>query len=293
MVDDNSILSKVPTEVASKAYDDAISPAARIAGRSLEGVVRTALRPVDGVVWSLDQAFDWVAEHVTTALARRDVSESDVIRPSAELEGRVLHGLQIAGPLSDPILRDLFVELLATSMQPKSSTLAHPAFAEALRQLVPDEARLMCVLGSRPFSIVYFLAKAGCTQKPEPGKVYLGYDQSLIHVKYKWCPLENEAQLEDPDHLGYYLENLGRLGLVQTSRLDDMTSLMFPPYYELRKEVEEGYKSVEENCPETHVPGKSSIVIDVASTTLWGAEFRRACGADHMYCSERGWLTKG
>ncbi len=284
-------LPKIPKEVVSKAYDDAVSPAARTVGRSLEGVVRTALRPVDGVVWTLDQAFDWIARRVTASLSRRGVEESDVIRPPAELEARVLRGLQIAGPLPDPTLRQMFAELLATSMQPNSSTLAHPAFAETLAQLVPDEARLMCVLGSRPFSLVHLRAETGCTRKPTESTTYLGYDSGLPRFRLEWRPLESEARMEVPMHLAYYLENLGRLGLAETARPDELAGLKFPPYVELREKVEEAISTVENECPETHTPGRAPLVVEIASATLWGAEFRRACGADQLYCHERGWLT--
>jgi len=118
----SGIVSKEPTQpsasdphsvLAPKIYDDALSPAAKVVGQSLESVVRTALRPIDGLVWSLDKAFDWVARKVTDHFETRQTPLEDVVPPTIEMAGRILLGLQIAGPADDPLPRNLFAKLPA------------------------------------------------------------------------------------------------------------------------------------------------------------------------------------
>lgn len=59
--------------------------------------------------------------------------------------------LVIAGPTIDaakytadePLLREMFANLLVTSMDRDTAANAHPAFAEIIRQLCPDEAQIL------------------------------------------------------------------------------------------------------------------------------------------------------
>ena len=112
-----------------------------------------ALRPVEGVLWTLEEAFDWVGDRIAERLQVLEVSPDEVAQPPVDLEGRVLVGLQSAGPSSDPLLRNLFAALLATLMGP-TRLEAHPAMAETLRQLVPDEARILSLVGAKSATLV-------------------------------------------------------------------------------------------------------------------------------------------
>ena len=43
----------------------------------------------------------------------------------------------------EPALCEMYLHLLATAMDSRTVPLAHPAFAEIIRQLTPDEARII------------------------------------------------------------------------------------------------------------------------------------------------------
>ncbi|MFL5495446.1 MAG: Abi-alpha family protein, partial [Gemmatimonadales bacterium] len=43
----------------------------------------------------------------------------------------------------EPELKDLYLALLASSMDARTAVMAHPAFSEGVRQLTSEEARLL------------------------------------------------------------------------------------------------------------------------------------------------------
>jgi hypothetical protein len=118
---------------------------------------------------------------------------------------------RVAGPLlahypfvaDDESLRDLFENLLVTAM--KEGTNAHPGFVEVLKQLNPDEARLLRAL-------------RGLAQKYGSELPYIdanGHDpknRGFIHLGFI-CDLDFEA-LDRPDELPIAVGNLTRLGIL-------------------------------------------------------------------------------
>jgi len=275
-------------EIVPKAYDDVLSPAAKAVGESLEKTVRMALRPVDGIVWTCDRAFDWVQQKVTVHFADHRIPPEDIISPSVEMIGRVLVGLQIAGPADDPLPRNMFAKLLASSMTRGNIQETHPAFAEILRQLVPDEARLLAVLFSIPYGILEIRCEAGCTKRPSPGIIYGFHDPVLPHMKREWKPLQSVVPMKQPRHLRFYLRHLAGIGLVEephySEKLEDM-KMPVHDYIKIKEECERSLSDIETGCPETHSFHKN-VFIETITLTIWGSDFCRACATSDFYNSE-------
>ena len=136
-------------QVVPRVYADAVSPAAKRVGQTLARVVHTSLRPVDGIVWTVDKALDWVSQRVTALLASDKVKAKDVQAPAIEIEGRIVTSLQTAGP-GDEVLRNMFAGLLGSAMTKATAKKVHPAFVEMLRQMTPLEARLFALICATP-----------------------------------------------------------------------------------------------------------------------------------------------
>ena len=142
----SQILQQVPI------YRDALQPAVKKIGTELKpaGVnvgkaittvtdaINVVLAPLRGLVWGYQQ----VEEIVFPALADRFKNKlHQLVSPPLTVAGPTVEALRFAG--SEPSLRDMYVNLLATSMDKDATQHAHPSFVEIIRQLTPDEARLL------------------------------------------------------------------------------------------------------------------------------------------------------
>ena len=183
-------------------YEDALQRATWQIGSGLETIAKTinvALAPLKGLVWGYDR----IENYLIPALAERlkKVPEERVVTPEPSVAGPAIEALRFAG--HEPSLRELYANLLATSMDKKTAREAHPSFVEIIRQLTPDEARIVELLAhelSFPLISVYAQVKNG------RGRHYdlqhfslLGYEAGCLHS----------------DLVPSYLDNLCRLGLAE------------------------------------------------------------------------------
>ena len=195
------IKKHVVGELARKVYDDVLADAATSVGASLGKAVRTSLRPVDGLFWTVDQAFDWIAETVSRKFAHQGTTERDIHAAPVELTVRTLSALQTIGPLPDAMLRNMFANILAAGMT--SSKRVHPSYVETLRQLVSDDCRLLSIVAwgpETPFSAL--------------GTPYDACSAPLRGVRY---PLAQDF-FDSETTLIYAADNLKRLGIIEEER---------------------------------------------------------------------------
>jgi len=180
---------------AVPVYNDALQPAAKELGTALATVARTinvALAPLRVLVWGWEQLEKELVPLLLDKL--KNVPEDRITTPSLPIAGPALEGLRFAG--HEPQLRELYANLLATSMDAATAQEAHPGFVEIVRQLTPDEARIL-----RRFE----------THKFFPMLTASG---ALFGLVPRFSLLPYEAVCDHP-HLGpNYLSNLERLGLI-------------------------------------------------------------------------------
>ncbi len=269
------------------AYVDSIQPAARETGKALghvASVINSALRPLRSMQLSWDLMFDrldgWLAERL------KNTPPDQIVEPPPTIAGGVVTGLLYAS--DEPELRELFVQLLATSMVSTTQPLAHPAFAEFLKQMTPIEARIVSYLVAAQH-VPYVLIRA---HTPTAGTDYTHWKDPCSEL----TDAEIFALLERPVHSGWnqeirltlfdirqvlspapYLiaafQNLARLGLVV---VDD------------HKQVEDRdvYKELVRSptmfavCKEIRSQGLlPKISRGVITITDYGEQFLKACVA--------------
>lgn len=189
-----------------KVYEDGLQESVKEIGSSLHGVVRLALKPVNLAVWSVEQSLEWGARTVADLFTRRKVPEERVQKPAPQLLDGVIRGLQVAGPDPDGGLRDMYAALLATSMDSATADDAHPAFAEVIRQITPDEARILNLIKhQRGFAILQIgydeiiPSNEDSTTRSESTKTILGRQSGCVR----------------PNSVLTYVENLKRLRIVE------------------------------------------------------------------------------
>jgi hypothetical protein len=68
------------------------------------------------------------------------IKSEDIVEPKASVAGPALSGLAFTH--DEPDLKELFLELICSAMDRKTSEYAHPAYAEMIKQMTAFEARL-------------------------------------------------------------------------------------------------------------------------------------------------------
>ena len=199
--------------VVPRVYNDALQPALREIGSALGRVVKIALSPVRALAWTWEHSESWLEEEVTQRFERRKIPQERVVTPSPQLTAQIIRGVQAAGPEADSTLRDLFANLLAAAMDLDSAERVHPAFAEILTQITPDEAKLLKLIAQHEPSQTVVSVRVDVIAGAWGRNLETVYDQAT--------PLL--GHLRKRGMLGPYLDNLERLGIIEqdVELLDD------------------------------------------------------------------------
>ena len=210
-MDELDLMKAVPTEVVKAAYDDAISPALKETGKVGEDLVKT-LRLVLFPLQFAAVIQDRLAKHLRRAIDR--VPEE---RRAAPVESMALPiAEQLKYHDDESAVGEMFVSLLARSMDSERVGEAHPAFVQIVGQLAPDEAVLIQqIAAAQPSAYLRppqksravlldderdaLIAASGLSEKQK---------QSLAAAAV--CP----EQLAQPELVYTYIEHLVSLGIV-------------------------------------------------------------------------------
>lgn len=188
--------------VLGKAYDDLMHLSADEVGRAVHRAVKLTLAPVNGTLWTLEQALAWVTAAAAARLRSRGVPSERIQSPRLEILGNVVAGLQAVG--GEPVLSELFANLLGTAMDSEAARSAHPAFGHIIRDLVPDEARVLTVLPTATYGWTV-VVQLECRRT-------LG---GPLVITEELNNLAELARCESPAGLLIHLGNLNRLGLIK------------------------------------------------------------------------------
>lgn len=203
--DGSAEVLKAGVEVVKLTYDDALKPVAQEVGKALGLIGQTVnamLVPLQGFVWAWGQIADYVGATVPRVLEERGVPISRIQTPDADIAVPSLEALRYSK------LRENFARLIATSMDAEHAGEAHPAFVEILKQMTPDEAR-----------ILEFLPRLGRSE-PLVDLTYLDNERGLFILERHVGTLATDARCEAPERLAAYVDNLCRLGLTERPDLE-------------------------------------------------------------------------
>ncbi len=134
---EKTLLAKIAAESGE------LDPAARaLAKRStVKQHVRLKLMQPLGMLFGVPR--EYFATNFENEMADRlaDVPDEDLIAPKLSVAGPTVQG--IAFTVEEPDLKAMYLNLLATASDKRVEASAHPAFAEVIRQLTSEEARLL------------------------------------------------------------------------------------------------------------------------------------------------------
>lgn len=249
------------TELAKQVpiYQDAIQPAAKELGKGLELVakaVNAALVPVEGLVWGVEKIRKFVHSRVSEKL--KDVPPERIQAPDPHVAGPTLEALRYSGHHDE--LREMFANLLATSMDRDAAINAHPSFVDVIKELTPDEAKILIVLATKNSAPAVDI------------KMTLTKEGGYIITHRNITTLGVEAGCQHPQLTSNYLGNLDRLGLIDIPfgvRIKDdkaYEALLEHPQIKkiIKSQTQEGSTTCEAEKRKVEV-------------TVYGNQFIRAC----------------
>ena len=124
--------------VAAEVYKDAAKPALVAAGSTLGRLVRLALRPIEMLAQGGERLMSAVERKLVGVPESRLLSAPATIAAPAALHYALLGDSDEASQL-----REMFENLLVSSMDSDTAMNAHPAFVSMISQLTPDEAWIL------------------------------------------------------------------------------------------------------------------------------------------------------
>lgn len=243
-------------------YPDMIQPAAKELSKGLVTIakaVNLALAPLEGIVWGYEKIKSIFIPKVEERL--KNVPPENIVTPKINVAGPIVEALRYTG--SEEVLSDMYANLLAASMDKATATTAHPAFTEIIKQLTPDEAKLIALFPSDPFMPLIDIRQQSKLQ-PEEGHVTLIANYST---------LGDMAGCEHLDLVPAYIDNLIRLGLMEIpaglwySRSDIYDEL------ENSKTVKSIKSAIEKKDPAKEVRFQRKFLI----ITSLGKQFAKVC----------------
>jgi len=119
-------------------YNDLLKPSTSEIGKGLESVAKTArflLAPFEYLGNLHDKYLNFLKR------VSENVSDKELVEVHPKITGTVFDGIRYLE--EESLLFKMFVELLSNAITKNNSSKAHPAFAQIINQLSPDEAIML------------------------------------------------------------------------------------------------------------------------------------------------------
>lgn len=240
-------------------YSDLVQPAAKEVGQDL-GVIAKKISPLKLLIWGWEQIEQRVLSSVEKKL--ENVPEARIQTPDPQVAVPAFEALRYTADKSE--LRDMYTNLLSKSMDEKTVRYAHPSFVQIIKDLTPDEAKLLKVIAQVERTAVVDIRV--WTTKDE--------DESFTTEIKTFSSIGQEIGCEYPFLTPSYLENLNRLGLI---RIPNGIFLKNEEVYSKLENDKELDKLKSDLKPNQRV----EYIRKIAEISMYGKQFSEACMLDH------------
>lgn len=168
--------------------------------------INNVMLPLAAVNFAFDKARTYFAERFPQELSAKasSIPAEQLVEPKASIAGPALQGLAFTH--EEPNLKEMYLSLLATAMDGRVKTKAHPAFVEIIKQLDSEEAGLLQELLRH--EIFFAIVEIRITKNGEQGWNVLEKHIMNLTSPKTGEPWENPRQ-------GAMVDNWVRLGLVE------------------------------------------------------------------------------
>jgi hypothetical protein len=175
--------------------------------------INNALLPLAAVNFAFEKARRYFEENFKDDIEERtkNIPPQHIVEPKASIAGPALQGLAFSHEEKE--LRELYIALLASSMDGRVQASVHPAFVDIIKQLASEEARLLpTFLKSKSgMPIVELRLQA------QDGQSYTSILKHCLQFERVATrqPVENE-------NLPAIIDNLIRLGLIEVDYISEL-----------------------------------------------------------------------
>lgn len=190
----------IAKEIAKDVYSDGGKPIVQPTGELIGLVpraIKAALSPLEK--WILQREYN-VAETKKLLEEKLKDTPADLIEaPEPHIAVPAMQYISYC--MDNETLRDMYANLLAKSMNKVVKDGVHPGFVEIIKQLSPDEAKILTVLKSTP----------------TVATINLRYEFSNgggVNIINNFSLVGEHAKCEKPYDTAKYFNNLVRLGLL-------------------------------------------------------------------------------
>ena len=194
---------------------------------TLTRTINNVLVPLAAINFAFDKARAYFSGNFQQDIAAKAqaIPPEHIVEPKASIAGPTLQGLAFTHEEPNP--KEMYLNLLATSMDGRSASLAHPAFVEIIKQFDSEDARLVRGALQSPNAIPIVQIH----HKLKDGSGYNLLVQHLLNLHN----LNTGVPIEDP-HLPAMIGNWIRLGLVDVAYDKHLTDLGQYSWVALRPE---------------------------------------------------------
>ena len=209
-MEENKELLEVAKEIAKPAYSDLVHPIAEPTGKTLGLVpraIKAALSPLEK--WIMQKEFNIEAIRKLLEEKLKNTPEDLIDTPEPYVAVPALQ--KISYCMDNDELRNMYANLLATSMKRDTKNKAHPSFADAISQMSPDEAKVL----------KYFKLKS---KVPTVSLRFIkASDSSGIDIYSNFSTIGELVKCDYPYDINKYFDNLVRLGMLEKSYYSELT----------------------------------------------------------------------
>jgi len=216
-------------EIGKPVYEDGVKPVLAPTGQTLGLVpraIKAALAPLERWILTKEYNIEETKKLLEQKLA--DVPPEQIVPPEPYVAVPAIQYISYC--MDSEVLRDMYAELLAKSMQEATKDGVHPGFLEIIKQLCPDEARLLKYIYNRGGMIPSLAIDFD-------GKIPLFAGKAIYEdVIDNWSNIYEVSGCEatDCEHICQRLYSLIRLGILKKQRFfeeaDSHSQLIEHPY---------------------------------------------------------------
>lgn len=209
---ESKIIEETAKQLPTKEiYRDIGNPVLKPSGELLGLVPRTinaALEPLHE--WILQKEYNIERTKMLLENKLQDVSPENIITPEPYVAIPAFQAISYS--INNDLLKNLYANLLASAMDKTKKDYVHPSYTEIIKQLSPDEAKVLNIISKQNIIPVLWVRKMN---KNDNGGWYVVRNFTLINEK---------ANCDVPDRIPAYLENLERLKLININQYAHLTS---------------------------------------------------------------------
>ena len=194
-------------QTAGNAYSDLVQPTAKSLGTILNfipGIIAAYLTKCQNWLINGKKSIELTAQAVQEKI--QNIPEEKLTEPEANIAIPAIQQLSYCYDCEE--LRKMYANLLVTSMNVDTKSSAHPAYVDIIKQLTPDEGKLLRIF---PSSINEAFPIINLNSKKKDRDEHNGILKNFSDISYGICTY--------PDNISAYLENFERLGLISFSTL--------------------------------------------------------------------------